>query len=101
MSEDINRLPKWAQERIAHLLHRNQQLAGAIRWQTGEDPSPVTWQVGIGERHNLPEHASVRFELGTGHVDVGLTADGLRVATDLQLVVLPMASNCVYLEARS
>jgi len=32
---------------------------------------------------------------------VGLTADGLRVATDLQLVVLPMASNCVYLEARS
>lgn len=100
MSEDITKLPRWAQDRIkaleADVAHAQAQLAA----HDAPDGTPITWTTSIDStRHGLHKYATVRFQTPNGYVDVHLTDEGeLRVYAQNTMVIRPRSANLVYLE---
>lgn len=63
-SEDIAKLPKWAQNYIYLLRSKADNLQGQLNAH-GDPDSPVTWTYGLdGGVHGLPEKATVTLNFG-------------------------------------
>lgn len=90
---DVNKLPKWAQERIKELQYQRDAAVDALNnFVDNQTPSNIYIEEHpcIGEssgpsfkRSYIQNHA-VTFKLGKEHVTVGynLDRDGLRISTN-------------------
>lgn len=104
MSEDVTKLPKWAQQRIAR-AEANEQYAKDRLAETvkGDQNSPVVLVRGYrDDLVPLPQLSRIRFNLEHGHVEaylnqgrVELYAGNTSVA---RLAVFPHVSNVVHVE---
>jgi len=98
---DVTKLPRWAQDKIA-LLERNLEYAKKQLAALDNENGMVTWE-SYPEKHGIPPTATVRFRLNIGNVEARIDGSGdhLRVSTTTgRLVVLPGAANTVHIEAR-
>ena len=103
MDDDrINKLPKWAQNHIEKMICRIRELEGL---QTRQEKTAVSFGFTLkcDEEGYLPEHTSVRFDLGVdGVIECYRRKTGNRFVLDIHglrngIIVQPVASNVVHI----
>lgn len=102
-SEDVNRLPKWAQWKIQKLEQDLQQAESKLSAFSGERKSRITVDpdaVYIGSQPTyLHDGASIEFVLPGGDVEIELRDNHLHITSQGagNLVVRPSCSNVIEL----
>lgn len=97
MTEDINKLPKWAQNRINAAEWRLKELS---KLTDREIPTKVR----VSKLHTdiptyIPDDRGLVFTLPTGDIEVRIKEDGLEVyAHDKRLSILPQVTNVVMIK---
>src|SRR5205085_10596444 len=98
MSEDIRKLPLWAQNRIKKLESDNKHLQQLLS-QTGCGDSDVSWGYAGEDIAGIPADARIKFKLGDCRIDVYRVGDRLelysRGGLSDALVVYPHVTNVV------
>lgn len=94
MSEDINRLPKWAQSRIGAAENRLKELA---KLTDRETPTKVrVSKIYTDIPTYLPDDRGIVFTLPDGEIEVRIKDMGLEIyAHQKGLAVLPQITNVV------
>ncbi len=92
MTEDITKLPKWAQWKIKR-LERDLEVAEKTIKNHEAGTGLITYQYLMGRKHGLPDGATVEFTVDNGRIDVSIDKGLLRVSTSHTIQVLPRATN--------
>ena len=100
MDEDLNKLPKWAREKIRVLEMHLREAQNTIALLSGNDPSKVYVRGydRISDRDRpLGDTATVAFVVEHGVIEAHLNTEGglYLAAYDGLLAIKPRASNCV------
>src|SRR5437868_4065002 len=101
MSEDVAKLPKWAQQRIRGLERDLADTRHALDAFAGTEPTLIRCEPSpMSSVRFLPNRTNVEYTLEHGEIEVGLRDGELRViATGKgELVVQPQSSNVVALK---
>lgn len=94
--EKLALLPKWARQHIARLNGEIADLKSDLSEIESED-TLVRWRVpGKSGSHRLPGYAKIHLKTKQDEIIVSLFDGMVRVsAWNGQLVIVPVASNCV------
>lgn len=96
-SEDIEKLPKWAQNYIYLLRSKADNLQGQLNAH-GDPNAKITWSYGFdGKEHGLPDRATITMHFGPrkkyNHIDLSLRDDHLIVNGSKSIGVYPSGGS--------
>lgn len=100
--ENLERLPKWARDRIAHAEREEaaakERLAALTAQPTGE-PGTIQYGNYLDDERPIPERDTVTFVLGPYRqkIDIRFRDGQVEVMGTDRLVIEPNASNVVHL----
>ena len=98
MSENFEKLPKWAKFRIQKLERDLEDMTNDVKTIQGELGSNVQFRLNWNEEVNLPPNTMVRFLVKGQWVEVEHDSHGnLRIRCD-NIRIFPSASNVIYVE---
>lgn len=93
-AQEINKLPKWAQEKLHILNNQVRTMRGAMQEMTEETPSNVYWNdYSTDARKFIPDNAIVRFQLPDGYITMHMYDDRVQVLGSTRIKLNPHASN--------
>jgi hypothetical protein len=99
MSNDITKLPKWAQQEIERLENSVEYHKGRLAESIpqGEGASDTIVYMGYGEEHvGLPNGTPIRFQTGDGVVEARVKGDTVEIHTvGGSIGIFPHVSNVV------
>lgn len=92
----IEKLPKWAQQEINRLTNENESLKNKLASFNGEAETNTFIRSGR-DKIPLPKNSRISFEIGLSSFDIIIDGDLLNVhhSGDGKLVVMPCVSNVV------
>ena len=98
--EKFDRLPKWAQMEINRLSGDLENYKEKVAQISGEEETIVYCEGYVTPKINLPNNSHIVFEIDGGSISANVVDGELRVygQSPGPLLVLPRASNSVYLK---
>ena len=97
-TDDITKLPKWAQQLIAKQEEDIAYWRRSAESSLQDGDSPILMSKGIGEWGNLPARSTIRWEFPYEKwIEARLGDEGLEIRSQTTLWVRQVVSNCATL----
>ena len=102
MTDDISRLPRWAQNRIAQAEASVEYHKRRLNESLGEDGEGTDTIVYMGYKepaHGLPNGTPIRFQLDHGVAEARVEDGRLSIhSAHGRLVLLPVVTNSIFVD---
>ena len=94
-TENLDRLPKWAKQRILTLEANLEYSKKQVAQIGGKEETNVHIKIGIGEKINLPKDSNICFILNGLPLSIMFRGEKLELKGYEELKILPRAVNSI------